>query len=165
MKIEEKAFLMEIARLAARRSKAIRLQVGAVVSDSVGNIIATGYNGTVRGYNNDAGEVRNYDEGPYTHKTTSGLQYKIETDHSMMIHAEENVIAHAARRGLRLEGATMIGTHSPCMKCCSLMIQTGIIEMVFAEKHRSFNDVESVYGKYIKLTFTDLKERIFQACL
>ena len=153
MKTEEKLFLLEVAKLAANRSKAIRLKVGAVVSDSIGNLIATGFNGTVRGFDNDAGEFRNYETGPFTHSNgIGGERYRIETDHDLMIHAEQNLIAHAARRGLSIMGGTVLGTHSPCMKCCSLLVQCGITEMIYLEKHRSFDDVESTYGRYMKLT-------------
>lgn len=152
MKTEEKVFLLEVAKLAASRSKAIRLKVGAVVSDSVGNLIATGFNGTVRGFDNDAGEFRNYKDGPFTHTDWDGDEYRVETNHDMMIHAEQNLIAHAARRGLSIMGGTVLGTHSPCMKCCSLLVQCGITEMIYLEKHHSFGDVESTYGRYMKLT-------------
>lgn len=152
MKIEEKVFLLEVARLASKRSQAIRLQVGAVVSDAEGNLIATGYNGTVRGYPNDAGEYREYGEGPFTHVNGVGVPYKVTTDHNMMIHAEENLVAHAARRGISIRNGTVFGTHSPCMKCCSLLVQCGIVEMIFSETHRSFDEVKYKYGNFIKLT-------------
>jgi len=153
MKNDEKLFLLEVAKLAARRSKAIRLQVGAVVSDSLGNLIATGFNGTVRGFDNDAGEYRNYETGPFTHSDgVGGEQYRVETNHDLMIHAEQNLIAHAARRGLSISGGTVLGTHSPCLKCCSLMVQCGIVEMIYLDKHHSFDCVDKAYGNYIKLT-------------
>lgn len=152
MKIEEKQFLLEVAKLAAKRSHAIRLKVGAVVSDAEGNLIATGFNGTVRGYDNDAGEFREYDVGPFTHTDGRGNPYRVTTDHDMMIHAEQNLVAHAARRGISIRNGTVLGTHSPCMKCCSLLIQCGIVEMIFSEKHHSFSDVEATYGRYITLT-------------
>lgn len=152
MNIEEKRFLIEVARLASKRSHAVRLQVGAVVSDAEGNLIATGFNGTVRGYANNAGEYRVYDDGPYTHVNETGVPYKITTDHNMMIHAEENLVAHAARRGISIRNSTVFGTHSPCMKCCSLLIQCGVVEMIFLEKHHSFSDVKSTYNNFIALT-------------
>ena len=149
MKLKEQEFLMEVALLAAKRSEAQRLRVGAVVADISGNIIATGFNGTVKNFPNDGGEYKEYC-APYTHEDEYG-HYKIVTDQDMMVHAEQNVIAHAARRGISINGGTIIGTHSPCMKCCSLLIQCGITEMIFNEKHHSFDKVEDTYGKYIIL--------------
>ena len=40
MKNSEISFLMGVASLAAQQSKAIRLKVGGVVADSLGNLIA-----------------------------------------------------------------------------------------------------------------------------
>ena len=152
MKQKEQEFLMEVAMLAAKRSIAQRLRVGAVVADVAGNIIATGFNGTVRGTPNENAEYKDYENGPFTHHDPQRLEsYNIVTDHDLMIHAEQNLIAHAARRGISINGGTIIGTHSPCMKCCSLIIQCGITEMIFAEKHHSFEKVEDTYGKYISL--------------
>ena len=152
MKFKEQEFLMEIARIAAKRSVAQRLQVGAVVADVAGNIIATGFNGTIRNFPYGSAEYKDYENGPFTHYDSSiNKEYSLVTDHDLMIHAEQNLIAHAARRGISINGGTIIGTHSPCMKCCSLIIQCGITEMIFNEKHHSFEKVQDTYGKYISL--------------
>lgn len=152
MKTEETKFLLEVARLTAKRSKAMRLKVGAVVSDSIGNIIATGFNGTVRGFDNEAGEVRSYTKLPFTHWDSQDDPYSVTTNHDLMIHAEQNLITHAARRGISIFGGVVSCTHSPCMKCTSLMIQSGITEVVFLEKHNSFEEVHQTYKNYVKLT-------------
>ena len=44
-------------------------------------------------------------------------------------HAEERCIADAAKRGWRLQGATMIVTLSPCMACSRLIANSGIAEL------------------------------------
>lgn len=41
-------------------------------------------------------------------------------------HAEQNIIAFAARRGLRTEGLTLFVTHLCCDGCAKLVIQAGI---------------------------------------
>lgn len=132
-------YIMDIAKLTAKRSSAVRLQVGAVVLDKDDNYVASGYNGTIRGYKtNYNGKV---DE--------TG---NIITDPTLTVHAECNVIAHAARRGISLNGGTVFCTHSPCTMCTMLMIQSGIKKVVYAELHHSFVDTENLYGDYIKLT-------------
>lgn len=152
MKTEEIEFLLEIARLAARRSKAVRKQVGGVVSDSSGNIIATAYNGSVRGYHTNTLEYKEYDAGPFTHVDETCRPYRLVTDEDITIHAEQNLMAHAARRGISIMGGTVCLTLSPCCKCTSLLIQCGITEIIFMEKYRLHEDVQEKYGKYIKLT-------------
>jgi dCMP deaminase len=141
---KEVDFLMGVAELAATRSSARRLQVGAVVTDSSLNIVASGYNGTVRGFHTNDCEFEQYSDyacGPV-----------LVTDENITIHAEQNLITHAARRGISIDGGTVVLTHSPCTKCTSLLIQCGIKEIVYNSKHRSFDETNSLYGNYIKLT-------------
>lgn len=42
-------------------------------------------------------------------------------------HAEANLIAFAARCGIRTEGCTVVVTHYPCSGCAKALIQAGII--------------------------------------
>ena len=158
MHLKELPFLMSVAELSAERSKAIRLKVGAVAADSEGRIIATGFNGTHVGAENTCeskiyadSDIDEFDntEYPYYDVTTRN-HYKLVTLDSV-IHAEQNVIAYSARRGLSLEGASVIGTHSPCMKCATLLIQSGVKEMWFKHKYRQFDEVNDEVGQYIRL--------------
>jgi dCMP deaminase len=140
MNQNEQDFLMGVAKLSAARSSAERLKVGGVVTDKFGNMVASGYNGTIRGFNTNVCEY--YDD-------TLG---RLVTDESTVVHAEQNLISHAARRGISIESGLVFLTHSPCTKCTSLLIQCGISEIIFEEKHRSFTETESLYGKYVILT-------------
>jgi dCMP deaminase len=161
-------FLMGVAELAATRSAAKRLQVGAVVTDSSLNIVASGYNGTVRGFHTNDCETKIFHRDeipwsfgdspvdkniyPYSADSYTHPDYRLVTDESITIHAEQNLIAHAARRGISIDGGTVVLTHSPCAKCAALLIQCGIKEIVYNSKHRSFDETNSLYGNYIKLT-------------
>jgi dCMP deaminase len=164
-------FLMGVAELAATRSSARRLQVGAVVTDSNLNIVASGYNGTVRGFHTNDCEKKVYHSSetmsfgtpwvdktiyPFSVKVHQGDEYedhyRLVTDEAITIHAEQNLIAHAARRGISIDGGTVVLTHSPSTKCASLLIQCGNKEIVYNSKHRSFDETNSLYGNYIKLT-------------
>lgn len=157
MKQKDKQFMMDIAARAAEDSHAVRLKVGGVVTDERGNFVASGYNGTVRGFHTNECERiiyrhielhvnQNY---PYTN---FGGDYRLVTDEAITIHAEQNLIAHAARRGVSIEGGTVFLTHSPCSKCTSLLVQCGITEIIYDELHRSFDETTELYGRYIKLT-------------
>lgn len=44
----------------------------------------------------------------------------------MVVHAEANAVAAAARHGHSLKGASLYTTHRPCSQCSSLIIQAGI---------------------------------------
>lgn len=141
-KLDEIGFLMGMAKLAAKRSKAVRLQVGAVVTDSKLNPVAAGFNGTVRGY--------------HTNTCEHMVDGELVTDERIVIHAEQNAIVHAARRGISIDGGTAVLTHSPCAKCTSLLIQCGIQEIYFDERYRSFDEVHSLFRNHV--TFRHYRE-------
>ena len=112
-------YFMAIARVVATRSTCDRKHVGAViVRDRI--ILATGYNGSIRGlaHCDDAGHL-------------------MEEGHCVRtVHAEANAIAQAARTGVRIEGAGIYVTASPCFGCFKLIANAGMTRIVFGEFYR-----------------------------
>jgi dCMP deaminase len=112
-------YFMNIAREVATRSTCDRKHVGAVVvRDKI--ILATGYNGSVRGlpHCDDVGHL-------------------MEDGHCVRtVHAEANSIVQAAKSGVRLEGAGIYVTASPCWPCFKLIANGGITRIVFGEFYR-----------------------------
>ncbi len=89
-------------------------KVGYVlVHGKTGAIIATGFNGFIRGAKD--GSLPNTRPNKYPY----------------MIHAEENLIANAVRHGISTDGCVMVGTLSPCIKCLRLLYQSGITTVFF----------------------------------
>lgn len=158
MKHSEKQFLLDVAKLAAARSTGVRLKVGAVVSDSIGNMIASGYNGSIVGGDNCL-EFKEYQPSglstimlpEYPLRDLNGANYKLVTKPDV-IHAEMNLIAHAARRGISIAGGTVFVTTSPCKHCTAMMIQAGIVEVIFLDEYRLHHETVLEYGHRIKLT-------------
>lgn len=107
---------MGMARLQSLRSTCSRLQVGALVHRD-GRILCTGYNGAPRGVDHCDHER---DPGPCL----------------IAAHAERNLIDFAARHGIRLEGAEMILTDTPCAQCAGSIINAGIISVIAAREYR-----------------------------
>lgn len=158
MKQKEIDFLLSVAKLSAEQSSAIRLKVGGVVTDPVGNIIAYAYNGTVYGTSNEC-ERKEYAQHiqsmpdanyPCIDLNMNTPPYKLVTKDNV-IHCEQNLIAHAARRGISINNGKVFLTHSPCMHCASMMIQSGIAEVYYLEKFRTFDQVFTEYNT--RLTF------------
>lgn len=52
------------------------------------------------------------------------------------VHAEQNVIAQAAKTGVRLEGATLYCKLAPCYTCAKLIINAGIKRVVAANAYQ-----------------------------
>ena len=112
-------YFMRIAREAATRATCERKRVGCVlVRDKA--ILATGYNGSLRGlaHCDDAG-----------HLMVDG--HCVRT-----VHAEANAVAQAARNGARLDGATAYATAFPCFACFKLLAQAGVVRIVYGEPYR-----------------------------
>lgn len=156
MKAREIEFMMEIAKLAAARSHAIRTKVGAVLTDSNGNMISYAYNGTISGTSNvcerkiyESDDLVPNQSYPYT--SNDGSEYRLETLDDVL-HAEQNLLAHAARRGIPVAAGTVLVTLSPCARCTAQLIQAGIREIVYLDRYRLHSQVEEKYGRFIKLT-------------
>lgn len=59
-----------------------------------------------------------------------------------VLHAEQNVIAYAARNGISTDGATLYITHSPCKECAKLIAQSGIKEVVYSKEYRDTDGID-----------------------
>ena len=107
---------IEMAHVWAKNSYCKRRQVGAlIVKDRM--IISDGYNGTPSGFENICEEENNTTK-PY------------------VLHAEANAITKVAKSNNSSEGATLYITDSPCMECAKLIIQSGIVRVVYDKKYR-----------------------------
>jgi len=117
-------YFMEITRLVARRSTCLRRHVGAVmVKDK--NILATGYNGAPSGVAHclDVGCLRD------RLAVQSGERHEL----CRGLHAEQNAIIQAAKHGTNINGATLYCTTMPCVICSKMLINAGILRIVFEE--------------------------------
>ncbi len=112
-------YFMAIAEQVATRATCDRKNVGAViVRDKC--ILATGYNGSIRGL---------------AHCSAAG--HMMEEGHCVRtIHAEANAIIQAARNGVRIEKADIYVTASPCWGCFKMIANAGIGRIVFGEFYR-----------------------------
>ncbi len=113
---------LEMAQIWAKNSYCERRKVGALmVKDRM--IISDGYNGTPRGFEN----VCELPDG---------------TTKAYVLHAEANAITKVARSNNSSEGATIYITAAPCIECAKLIIQAGIVRVVFRDEYRSREGVE-----------------------
>lgn len=48
------------------------------------------------------------------------------------LHAEQNAIIQAAWHGVKIEGGTMYCTYQPCVICVKMMINAGIVRLVYS---------------------------------
>ena len=112
-------YFMKIAETVASRATCDRKHVGAVIERGR-TILATGYNGSIAG-------LEHCDE----------VGHMMEDNHCVRtIHAEANAVIQAARNGVRIEGASIYVTASPCWQCFKMIANAGIRRVVFGEFYR-----------------------------
>lgn len=111
---------MATAFLISSRSACGRLNVGCVLvsaGEHPNRIIAAGYNGFLPG-------------SPHLSRVREGHEQGT-------VHAEQNAIADAARRGISVQGATAYITHFPCIHCAKILASSGIRQIKFYQNYRN----------------------------
>ncbi|HLS28657.1 MAG TPA: cytidine/deoxycytidylate deaminase family protein [Opitutales bacterium] len=113
-------YFMATAFLLASRSACNRLNVGCVIvsGGAVKNrIIAAGYNGFLP-------------STPHVSRVRAGHE-------QATVHAEQNAIADAARRGSSVGGAIAYITHFPCISCAKILAAAGIQAIKYHVDYRN----------------------------
>jgi len=132
---------MNLAVQAATRSTCPRKHVGAVIVRDK-TILSTGYNGSVRGA---------------PHCDEAGCM--MENGHCVRtVHAEANALIQAARHGIRLEGAEIYVTASPCFDCFKLIANAGLTAIYFGEFYRDERVIQFAEDLGIRLVHLGLND-------
>lgn len=111
--------LMDMAVVAAARGTCARLRVGAIIANN-GRSLSMGYNGAPSGM-------------PHCNHT---MDEDPAIGCTRVVHAEANAIVWAARFGVTVDGTEMFTTHMPCLGCANLIINAGIMRVVYSIDYR-----------------------------
>ena len=139
-------YFLEIMKSVSKRATCDRGRASAVfVKDK--QILVTGYVGSPIG-------LPHCDEVGHQMKKTIHEDGTI-TDHCVRtVHAEQNAIGQAAKRGVSLDGATVYVNMTPCRVCAMLLINSGIKRVVAEKKYHAGAESEKMFRKSgIKLEF------------
>ncbi|MFI3290575.1 MAG: deaminase [Opitutales bacterium] len=113
-------YFMAVAILVSARSSCERLNVGCVlVSDAEhkNRILAAGYNGFLAGVAHDS---------------------KVRDGHEQAtVHAEQNAISDAARRGISIDNSIAYITHFPCINCVKILLSAGIKSIKYRHDYKN----------------------------
>ena len=141
-------YFLTITRQVAERSTCLRAKVGAVIVRDK-NILATGYNGSPAGlpHCTDVGCL------VYTSRTPTG---EVEENCFRTIHAEINAIAQAAKNGASIRDAAVYVTHTPCIQCFKVLINTGI-KRIFYDKPYKLHTLDELL-RYSDVTMEPVAE-------
>lgn len=113
-------YFLQMAHHAASRATCPRAQVGCVLVRNR-RILTTGYNGSPAGL---------------PHCLEVGCMI-IDGHCLRSIHAEQNAIIQAALHGVTTFGATCYATHYPCIHCAKILINAGIVRVVYNDEYKS----------------------------
>jgi dCMP deaminase len=138
-RISRESYLYEAAFLAAKRGTCSRRQVGALAVLS-GRIIASGYNGAPAGVDHCVHD--HLKENDPKNGTYEGCQ--------VAVHAEANLIAFSARKGIALEGLDLYCTDMPCLKCAQLIINADFNSVSYYRDYRITDGLELLHKSGIK---------------
>ncbi len=117
-------YFMEVATVVARRATCLHRQIGAIlVKDK--HILTTGYNGA------PAGLAHCLDMACARDRVPSGERQEL----CRGLHAEQNSLIQAARHGIAVAGATLYCTTEPCSLCTKMLINAGIVRVVFRDPY------------------------------
>lgn len=117
-------FFSAQALIASFRSPSKKLQVGAVITRNH-RVISTGYNGFLAGV-------------PHISIHRDG--HEINT-----VHAEQNAIADASKRGVSIDDSTIYITHYPCINCAKMIISSGIKQVYYLDDYKNDKVVEELF--------------------
>ena len=109
---------MATAVLIASRSDCERLHVGCVIvtgGNRKNRLVAAGYNGFLPGARHTS--------------------YVRDGHEQATVHAEQNAVADAARRGSSVEGCVAYVTHYPCVNCAKILAAAGIAELRYRQDY------------------------------
>ena len=130
---------LEMAQVWAKNSYCKRRQVGAlIVKDRM--IISDGYNGTPSGFENVC-------------EDENGLTK------SYVLHAEANAITKVAKSNNSSDGATLYITSAPCVECAKLIIQSGIIRVVYSDEYRVTDGIDLLKRANIEVVRMSLENK------
>jgi len=119
-------YFMDITQRVAMRTTCLRRPVGAIIVRDK-RILSTGYNGAPRGLAHCA-EVGCMRE-------RLGIPSGQRPELCRGLHAEQNAIIQAALYGTPIEGSTLYCTHQPCVICAKMLINAGIVRLVYANPY------------------------------
>lgn len=128
---------MEIAHTVSKRATCDRGRAGCVIVKDR-QILVTGYVGSPRGlpHCDDVGHMMK----KVVHEDGHISQHCVRT-----IHAEQNAISQAARKGISLSDSTIYVRMTPCRTCAMMIINVGIKRVVCEKKYHAGAESEEMF--------------------
>lgn len=147
------AYFMEIANTVSKRATCDRGRSGCVIVRDK-QILVSGYVGSPVG-------LPHCDDMGHQMKKTIHEDGSITNHCVRTVHAEQNAICQAAKRGIALDGATLYCRMTPCRVCAMLIINCGIKRIVCERKYHAGKESEDMFkmaGVSLEYVFDELQQ-------
>ena len=139
-------YFMELANTASKRATCDRGRSGCVIVKNK-QVLVTGYVGSRTG-------LPHCDDVGHLFRKTIHSDGSVSNHCVRTVHAEQNAICQAARRGISLDGATLYCRMTPCRTCAMLIINCGIKRVVCERKYHDGKESEEMFKlANVKLEF------------
>ena len=129
-------YFLELANAASSRATCDRGKSGCVIVRDK-QVLATGYVGSPAG-------LPHCDDVGHLMKKVIQENGEISEHCLRTVHAEQNAICQAAKRGISIEGATVYTRMTPCRTCAMLLINCGIKKVVCERKYQLAEESEQL---------------------
>jgi len=147
------AYFMEVANTVSKRATCDRGRSGCVIVRHK-QILVTGYVGSPVG-------LPHCDDAGHQMKKTIHEDGTVTNHCVRTVHAEQNAICQAAKRGISLDGATLYCRMTPCRVCAMLIINCGIKRIVCERKYHAGQESEAMFkeaGVTLEYIYDELQQ-------
>ncbi len=144
-------YFLEVMHALAKRATCSRGRTACVIVKD-NQIIASGYVGSPPG-------LPHCDEVGHLMKKMVNEDGSLSEHCVRTIHAEQNAICQAAKRGVSVEGATLYCKMSPCRTCAMLLIACGIKRVVAEYKYQKGSEGEEMM-RQVGIEITYINEEV-----
>jgi len=146
-------YFIEVMEAVSKRATCERGRSGCVIVKDQ-QIVATGYVGSAPGddHCDDVGHL--FQKRLNSDGTTSN--HCVRT-----IHAEQNAICQAAKKGASIDGGTLYCRMTPCAVCAKMIISCGIKRVVAQRKYHDGKHSEDLFlkcGVKLEYVFDEVQE-------
>ena len=129
-------YFLDVMHALAKRATCDRGRTACVIVKDK-QIVVSGYVGSPAG-------LPHCDEVGHLMKKVVEEDGSIHEHCMRTIHAEQNAICQAAKRGVSIEGATIYCKLAPCRTCAMLLIASGIKRVVAEYKYHAGSEAEEM---------------------
>lgn len=130
-------YFLEVMEAISKRATCDRGKSGCVIAKD-NQILVTGYVGAPAG-------LPHCDEEGHLMKQMIHEDGHITMHCVRTVHAEQNAICQAAKKGIAIEGATLYCRMTPCRTCAMLLINCGIKRIVCQKRYHVAEESEAMF--------------------